>query len=74
MPSCIPKEMKIPRGTSINYVTPEGREGFWPRNIRPFSLIKVNQTFFYLLHGQGVGGQKLPILVLHNLWTVPRGL
>ncbi len=37
----VPKEMKIPRGTSINYVTLEGREGFWPRIIRPFSLISI---------------------------------
>ncbi len=36
-----------------------------------FSLVKVNQNFHRKRYMWGRGGQKWPILALHNLWTAP---
>ncbi len=59
-------------GPSINYVTPKrGRGGQAKRYHAVFLLLKLIKILTESVTWGGGGGQKWPILVLHNLWTAP---
>ena len=55
-------------GPSINYVTPKG--GGWPSVTIGFLLFKSIRILTESVTWEE-GGQKLPILALHNLWMAP---
>ena len=53
-------------GPSINYVISVGGRGSPKDDL-------LHRPYFYKKDDKGGGGQKLPILRRHSLWTAPKG-